>query len=127
MSRAQEIFYIVEDSRGAYQVFVTPKEDSVVIRYADDTVGNPDLHFPPVTLSHEEFKDVIQPNELTTATFQNALERGDTFGIFVNPWAISRLARKGVPNTATKYQHTLNRQEPTSNDFNRNGEMSGRV
>lgn len=118
---------MMEDHRGAHQVFITPGENSVNVRYADDHLGNPDLRFPPVTLSHHEFKDIIQPNELTMATYQNALERGDTFGIFVNPWAVSRLARKGVPNTAAKYQHTLNKQEPTSDDFNRSGMMSGRV
>lgn len=127
MSRAQQIHKMVEDHRGAYQVFVTPSENSVRIRFADDHLGNPDLQFPAVTLSHKEFFEVVPHNDLTKATFENALERGDTYGIFVNPWAISRLSRRGVPNTSTKYQHTLNRQEPTSDDFNRNGMMSGRV
>ena len=127
MSRAQNVHRMVEDHRGAHQVMITPQENSVTVRYSDDHLGDPALKFPPVTLSHNEFKDIITPNENTMATFQNALERGDTFGLFVNPWAVSRLARKGVPSTATKYQHTLNRQEPTSDDFNRSGVMSGRV
>ena len=127
MSRARKLTEMMEDYRGAHQVFITPGENSVTVKYADDHLGNPDLRFPPVTLSHDEFKDIIQPNDLTMATYDNALERGDTFGIFVNPWAVSRLARKGVPDGAAKYQHTLNRQESTSDDFNRSGMMSGRV
>jgi hypothetical protein len=127
MSRAQNIFYMVEDFRGAHQVFITPGENSCTVKYADDHLGNPDLKFPPVTLSHDELFDIIPHNDMTQATFQNALERGDTYGLFVNPWAVSRLSRHGVPNNPQKYQHTLNRQEPTSDDFNRSGQMSGRV
>ena len=127
MSRAQHIFMMVEDHRGAHQVLITPNENSVTVKYSDDHLGNPDLKFPPVTLSHDELMDIIPHNDMTQATFQNALERGDTYGLFVNPWAVSRLARKGVPTNPQKYQHTLNRQEPTSDDFNRSGVMSGRV
>ena len=127
MSRAIEIRELCEDHRGAYQVFVTPDENHVRIRFADDHLGNPDLRFPAVTVSHKEFRELIDPNKLTEASMQVAMERGDTIGLFVSPYIVSRLARRGVPNTATKYQHTLNRQEPTSDDFNRNGMMSGRV
>lgn len=127
MSRAQQVYSMMEDHRGAHQVLITPHENSVVVKYSDDHLGNPDLKFPPVTLSHNELFDIVPHNDMTKASFQNALERGDTYGLFVNPWAVSRLARHGVPGEPTKYQHTLNRQEPTSDDFNRSGQMSGRV
>jgi hypothetical protein len=127
MSRAQDIIQICETWRGAYQVLITPTEDGVCVRMVDDHLGNPDLRFPPVYVSHKEFFELIPHNENTMETFNYALERGDTYGLFINNWALSRLSRKGVPNTATKYQHTLNRQEPTTDDFNHLGSVAGRV
>lgn len=128
MSRAQEIFHIVEDFRNSYQVFITPNENSCRIKFSDDHLGNPDLQFPPVTMSHDDFFDLFNSNDNTKATFQNALERGDTFGLFTNANTISRLSRRGVPgDEPQKYQHVLNRQEPTALDHNRSGVMSGRV
>jgi hypothetical protein len=125
MSRAGGL---LESYRGAYQVFITPHEDSVVVRFADDTVGNDDLRFPPTRLSHSEFFEVIPHNSLTQETFQLALERGDTYGIFVSPMVVSRLARKGVPgDTPMKYQHTHNRQYPTEKEWARDGMMSART
>jgi hypothetical protein len=127
MSRAQNITRMVEDYTGVHQVLITPKENSVVIRCDDHHPGDPARKFPPVTLSHDKFMEIVPHNDMTKASFDNALERGDTYGLMVNPWAMSRLSRGGVPDTASKYQHTLNRQEPTSDDFNRSGMMSGRV
>lgn len=132
MSRAQEIMNMCESARGAYQVFITPKEDTVIVRFADDHIGNDHLRFPPVALSHKSFFEVIPHQPQTKATFDLALERGDTYGLFLNPWAISRIARKGIPGgdlefAPRKYHHTHSKQEPTEATWARHGMMTGRV
>jgi hypothetical protein len=119
MNRAQEITKLCEAQRGAYQIFVTPSDDSVNLRFADLPVGNDDLSFPPMTLSHSEFFEIVPHNELTDATFQNALDRGDTYGLLVSPVIVSRLSRKAVPATDGPFQHTVDRQFPTEADWHR--------
>lgn len=128
MNRAQYIHQLCEDHRQAMQVLITPNAEGAVVRFTDDHLGNPDLKFPPVHLSQADLFKVIPHNELTMATYTNALERGDTYGLFVDPRVVSKLARMGNPDTKTlKYQHTLNRKYPTTQDYNRDGQMSGRV
>lgn len=138
MSRAQEIKGMMYESyRGAYQVLITPMSDSVMVRFADDSIGNDHLRFPPVTLSHQKFFELVAHEPQTRATFDLALERGDTYGLFVNPWAVSRLARAGQPgdpnakegtgHAPTKYHHTHSRQEPSDMTWARHGMMTGRV
>lgn len=128
MSRATEIIkQIYEGKRVAYQVFITPMEDSVKVVFADDYTENEDLRFPPVVMSHSEFFEVVPHNENTNATFQLARERGDTYGLFVSPMVISRLARRGVPDEAKVYQHTVNRQFPTEAGWQRASMMDRRV
>lgn len=128
MSRATEITQMIyEGKRVAYQVLITPMDDSVKIMFADDYTENEDLRFPPVVLSHSEFFEVIPHNENTTATFQLALERGDTYGLFVSPMVVSRLARRGIPGEANVYQHTVNRQFPTEAGWQRASMMDRRV
>jgi hypothetical protein len=127
MNRSQYIQSLCEEFRIAYQVLCTPDEDGVTVRFNDDHLGNPDLKFPQVHISTEDFFKIIPHNALTTETYKNALARNETYGIFIDRIAVSRLARRAVPNTQAKYQHTLNRQNQTTNDFNRDGIMSGRV
>lgn len=127
MNRAQYIQQLFEEHRQAYQVLCTPDADGVTVRFMDDHLGNPDLKFPQVHMSQADFFKVIPHNDLTTATYDNAVERGDSYGLMVDPRVIARLARWGDPNTAAKYQHTFNKRETTTLDFNRNGMMSGRV
>ena len=126
-NRSQYIQYLCEDHRSAMQVLITPDRDGVTVRFADDHLGNPDLKFPQTHFSHEDFFKVIPHNANTQATFDNALERGDTYGIFVDPRTVARLARWSTPNTQAKYQHTLNKRTETTDDFNRNGIVGGRV
>jgi len=127
MSRATEITQIINEERAAYQVFITPSDDSVKVIFADDHTKNDDLRFPPVVLSHSEFFEVIPHNENTQATFQMARERGDTYGLFVSPMVISRLARRGLPGEPEIYQHTVNRQFPTEAGWQRASMMDRRV
>lgn len=128
MSRATKITeQIYEGKRVAYQVFITPMEDSVKVAFADDYTENDDLRFPSLMLSHSEFFEVIPHNENTNATFQLAMERGDTYGLFVSPMVVSRLARRGIPDEAQVYQHTVNRQFPTEGGWKRASMMDRRV
>ena len=130
MNRAQDIiqlFEAFEDTRKAFMVFITPEQDYVKVKFADDHLGNADLQFPPVYMTPQKFFEVIPHNELTKATFMNALERGDTYGIYVDQNVIKHLARKGEPTDPQTYQHTLNRQVPSTPTFNRYGTMGGQV
>lgn len=129
MTKAEHLNALCEDliTRSAMQVLITPDEDGVTVRFNDDHLGNPDLRFPQVHMSHEDFFKAIPHNENTQATFDNALARGETYGIFVDPRVVARLAQWGTPNTQAKYQHTHNKRHQTTDDFNRNGMMSGRV
>ncbi len=127
MNRSEHIQLLCEDHRGAFQVLITPDENGVQVRFNDDTLGNHDLRFPKVYMNHDDFFKVIPHNDMTTATFQNALERGDTYGIFVSQTVISDLARIGTPNTAARYQHTHIRRHETTDDFNRYQMMNARV
>lgn len=128
MTKAEYLIGLCEEfTRSAVQILCTPQENGVAVRFNDDHLGNPDLKFPQVYMSHEDFFKVVPHNELTQATFDNALARGETYGIFVDPRVAARFARWGDPNTMAKYQHTHNKRHTTVDDFNRNGIMSGRV
>ena len=127
MKRSEKIILLCEERRSAFQVLITPDNDGVTVRFNDDHLGNPDLRFPQVHMSHADFFKTIPHNNMTQATFDNALSRGDTYGIFVDARVVARLARWGDPNTETKYQHTMNKRFTTTADFNRQGMMSGRV
>lgn len=127
MSRAQYIRQLCEDHRTAMQVLCTPGPDGVRVQFIDDHLGNPDLKFPPVMMSREDFFKVIPHNELTQATYMNALERCETYGLLVDPRVIAKLSHWGEPNTSTRYQHTLNKKYSTTRDFNYDQMMNSRV
>ena len=129
-NRSQHILSLCEgfqDHRSALQVLITPDNDGVTVRFNDDHLGNPDLKFPQIHMSHDDLFKVIPHNANTQATFDNALARGDSYGIFVSPSVVARLARWGDPNTYAKYQTTMNKRFTTTDDFNRAQTMSGRV
>jgi hypothetical protein len=127
-TRAQYIQSLCEEHRSAYQVLITPNSEGARVRFMDDHLGNPDLKFPPVQMSTDDLFHVIPHNEMTHATFSNALARGESYGLLVDPRVIARLARWGTPEVATtKYQHTFNKRYQTTSDFNRDGIASGRV
>ena len=126
-NRARYITQLFEDHRQAYQVLCTPDSDGVTVRFMDDHLGNPDLKFPQIKFSKEDFFKVIPHNNLTEQTYLKALERGDSYGLLVDPRVIARLARWGHPNTSTKYQHSFNKRTETTADFNRYQTMSSRV
>lgn len=128
MSRAIQVTQMIhEGKRTAYQVFITPMDDSVKVVFADDYTQNDDLRFPPVVLSHSEFFEVIPHSKNTNATFQLARERGDTYGLFVSPMVVSRLARRGIPGESHTYQHTVNRQLPTEASWQRSAMLDRRT
>lgn len=127
-NRAFHIRSLCEDMRQAYQVLCMPDAQGVTVRFMDDHLGNPDLKFPPVHMSHKDFLNVIPHNDMTMATYHNALERGDSYGLLVDPRVIAHLARWGDPTYPQRdYQHILNKRHTTDDDVTRDRMIAGRV
>ncbi len=129
MSRAGDVLEkIDEEYRGSYEVMVSPSEGSVVVKFSDNHIGNDHLRFPAVTMSYKNFFEIIPHDDEMRMQMETAKQHGDTYSVFANPWAISRLARKGVPGEGfEKFAHTHSRQEPSDAAWARHGMMTGRV
>lgn len=132
MNKAQHIISLCEEGLGltrpAYQILIQPTVQGVRVRFLDTTTGNPDLKFPPVTMTKEELFRVIPHNQLTEQTYLNALARNDSYGLLVDPRVVAKLAQHGQPETPQlRFQHDFNKKYPTLLDYYRDQNTSGRV